>query len=221
MSRVHILVEGQTEETFIRDVVAPHLLKFGIYLYNTILKTKRLANAPDHAGGVTNYSKFKNDLHRLLNDSNVVAVTTFLDFYGLPTDFLGRSSMPPGDCFTRVSYVENEIGTDINHPKFIPFLALHEFEALLFVEPDIICEAIPQNNADAKLQTIKNSFNSPEEINDSPQTAPSKRLNAIFGSSYQKTLHGPLITNVIGLERIREECSHFDEWLTKLENLAK
>jgi Domain of unknown function (DUF4276) len=221
MSRVHILVEGQTEETFIRDVVAPHLLNFGIYLHNTILKTKRLADAPDYAGGVTSYKRFKNDLGRLLSDSDVVAVTTFLDFYGLPTDFPGRNSMPPGDCFSRVLYVENQIGNDINNHKFIPFLALHEFESLLFVEPDIIDEALPQFNALNMLHNVKNAFSSPEEINDSPLTAPSKRLFDIYGKSYQKPFHGPLITSVIGLDRIRQECSHFDEWLTKLENLAK
>lgn len=221
MSRVHVLVEGQTEEVFMRDVVAPHLLGYDIYLHYTILKTKRIANAPDHAGGVTGYQRFKNDVTRLLNDSNVAAVTTFLDFYGLPTGFPGRGSLPSGDCFTRVAYVEEQIRNDINHNRFIPYLALHEFEALLFVDPEMIESAIPQATAFSKLTAIKDAFNSPEEINDSPQTAPSKRLLDIFGGSYQKTLHGPLIAHDIGLERIREECAHFNEWLTKLESLAE
>lgn len=221
MSRVHILVEGQTEETFTRDVIVPHLLDFDVYLNYTILKTKRVADAPDYAGGVSSYPRFKNDITRLLRDTDVVAVTTFLDFYALPTDFPGRDSMPPGDCFSRVDYVENQILQDINHHKFIPFLALHEFEALLFVAPETIVEALPQPvNALAELTAIKNSFDSPEEINDSPLTAPSKRLIEIFGGSYQKTLHGPLIAHDIGLARIRQECSHFNEWLTRLEKLS-
>lgn len=220
MSRVHILLEGQTEEVFIKNVIAPHLQSFGVYLNYTILKTKRVADSPDYAGGVTSYKQFKNDLTRLLRDTNVVAVTTFIDFYGLPTDFPGRSTMPPGDCFTRVAHVEQQISDEINNAKFIPFLALHEFEALLFVAPEIIDEAFPEFNSLNRLNAIKNSFDSPEEINDSPQTAPSKRLIEIYGDSYQKTLHSPLITNVIGLERIRRECSHFDQWLTKLETLG-
>ena len=186
MSRVHVLVEGQTEETFMRDVVAPHLSILGVYLHYTILKTKRVADAPDHAGGVTGYRRFKNDLIRLLRDTNVAAVTTFVDFYGLPIDFPGRGSMPPGDCFARVAYVEEQIRSDINHDKLIPFLALHEFEALLFVAPETVDSAIPEVNAFARLTAIKESFLSPEEINDSPQTAPSKRLIDIFGGSYQK-----------------------------------
>lgn len=220
MSRIHVLVEGQTEETFMRDVVAPHLASLGVYLHYTILKTKRVAGAPDHAGGVTGYRRFKNDLTRLLRDTDAVAVTTFVDFYGLPIDFPGRGSMPPGDCFARVAYVEEQIFDDISHAKFIPFLALHEFEALLFVDPETVDSAVPQVNALARLTAIKDSFASVEEINDSPQTAPSKRLIDIFGGAYQKPLHGPLIAHDIGLERIRQECRHFNEWLTQLETLA-
>lgn len=220
MSRIHVLVEGQTEETFMRDVVAPHLSNLGVYLHYTILKTRRVVDAPDHAGGVTSYRRFKNDLTRLLRDTDAVAVTTFVDFYGLPTDFPGRNSMPPGDCFVRAAYVEEQIFSDISDNKFIPFLALHEFEALLFVDPKTVDSAIPEVNALARLAAIKESFASPEEINDSPQTAPSKRLIDIFGGSYQKNLHGPLIAHDIGLERIRQECRHFNEWLTKLENLG-
>lgn len=220
MSRIIILAEGQTEETFIRDVIEPHLLNFNVYLHCTILKTKRMRDAPDHTGGVTSYQRFKNDITRLLRDGNIVAVTTFLDFYGLPGDFPGRDSLPPGSCFDRVTFVEEQISKDINNHKFIPFLALHEFEALLFVAPEIIVEALPQRNALTHLTNIKQSFDSPEEINDNPLTAPSKRLIEIYGDSYQKTLHGPLIAHDIGLNRIRRECPHFNEWLTKLENLG-
>lgn len=220
MSRVHVLVEGQTEETFMRDVIAPHLQSFGVYLNSTILKTKRVKDAPDHAGGVTSYQRFKNDLLRLLRDTNAIAVTTFLDFYGLPTDFPGRAGLPPGDCFARVAHVEKQIGDDINHYKFIPFLALHEFEALLFVAPESIHEALPEFDALGELQSIKNDFGSPEKINDSPETAPSKRLIKIFGAAYQKRFYGSLIAGNIGLERIRQECAHFNQWLAKLESLS-
>jgi len=57
-----------------------------------------------------------------------------------------------------------------------------------------------------------------EEINDNPATVPSRRLLTLF-PSYQKTFHGPLIVKKTGLEKIREECRHFNQWLTQLENL--
>jgi hypothetical protein len=220
VSRVHILVEGQTEETFTRDILAPHLYTRGVYLYITIIRTKRVKDGPDFKGGITSYERVRNDLERLLHDANAVAVTTMFDFYGLPTEFPGKASMPAGDCYSRVAHVEEEFRKDINHDKFIPYLVLHEFEGLMFSMPEVIAEMFPERNARRRLQAIRDTFNSPEEINDNPTTAPSKRLKQIFGSTYQKTLHGPLITGAIGLDVLRRECPNFNDWLARLEALA-
>lgn len=58
----------------------------------------------------------------------------------------------------------------------------------------------------------------PENINDNPQTAPSKRiLNAL--PEYDKVIHGTSIATEIGLSTIRQSCPHFDAWLVKLEQL--
>ena len=54
---------------------------------------------------------------------------------------------------------------------------------------------------------------SPEEINDDPQTAPSKRILNIF-PKYKKVTDGTQIALKVGLEQIRKECPHFDEWMT-------
>ncbi|MEO1765387.1 MAG: DUF4276 family protein, partial [Cyanobacteria bacterium J06629_18] len=59
---------------------------------------------------------------------------------------------------------------------------------------------------------------SPEHINDSPVTAPSKRILACC-SGYEKPLHGSLIAIDIGLDTIRKQCRHFNQWLTRLENI--
>ncbi|MEN8133855.1 MAG: DUF4276 family protein [Pseudomonadota bacterium] len=37
---------------------------------------------------------------------------------------------------------------------------------------------------------------------------------------YKKRLHGPLALERMGLNRIREECLHFDMWLSKLDAFA-
>ena len=57
----------------------------------------------------------------------------------------------------------------------------------------------------------------PEKINDSPQSAPSKRLQA--ETSYIKAVHGPNIAKEIGLDVLREQCAGFNGWLDKLEVL--
>jgi hypothetical protein len=219
MKWLHIVVEGQTEETFVGEVLKPHLFSRGIYPVATLVTTRLVDLGPNFKGGITSYSKTRRHISRLLNDRGASAVTTMLDFYGLPADFPGRTHLPTGSGRTRVAYLEAQLQSEIDNPKFIPYLALHEFESMIFVAPEYLARLFPGINAQALLK-IKEQFSSPEEINDDPQTAPSKRLQAII-AGYQKPLHGPLVTRDIGLDRIRKECSHFDEWLRKLEALGE
>lgn len=220
MRRILILVEGQAEATFVREVLAPHLSNLGVYPVAKLATTKRVKSGSDFKGGVRTYGKVKNDLLRLLPDSNAALVTTMLDFYGLPQDFPGRKKMPGGSCYERVVHLESEFQKDIRHRKFLPYLELHEFEAMMFVSPGEIAKLFPKQDVKEELLTIKSEFQSPEEINDNPNTAPSKRLVSLL-PQYQKPLHGPLVILEIGLERIRGECPHFNEWLEKLEALGE
>lgn len=57
-----------------------------------------------------------------------------------------------------------------------------------------------------------------KEIDDNPNTSPSKRILGIF-PGYQKVFDGPLIVGKTGLEKIRNECDHFNNWITKLETI--
>jgi len=218
MSKILILVEGQAEETFVREVLAPYLSKDGVYPIAKLATTKRVKSGPDFKGGIVSYGKFKNDIVRLLGDTSAAIVTTMIDFYGLPTDFPGRRTLPTGSCYDQVAYLEREIGNDIGHPRLLPYLALHEFEAMLFVAPEKIAQAFPGTNKGGELTAIREQFHSPEEIDDDPHAAPSKRLEAIF-PGYEKPLHGPLVVLEIGIEQIRRECSHFNDWLARLERL--
>jgi len=169
--------------------------------------------------GIVSYGKFRNDVVRLLGDTSAAIVATMIDFYGLPTDFPGRRTMPAGSCYDQVAYLEQEIGKDIGHPRLLPYLALHEFEAMLFVAPEKIAQTFPGTDKGDDLTAIRRQFNSPEEIDNSPHTAPSRRLKALF-PGYEKPLHGPLVILEIGIEQIRGECAHFNGWLVKLEKLG-
>jgi hypothetical protein len=220
MKRIHILVEGQTEETFVTAQLAPHLLARALALMPVLLKTKRLKAGGHFKGGITSYAQVQGDLRRLLGDSSAVCVTTMLDFYGLPEDFPGASSKPAGTCYQRVEHVERAFAADLQHPRFLPYLALHEFEALLFTAPER-CASVFSDAPEviATLQKHRDSVATPEEINEGPRTAPSKRILEAY-PAYQKTLHGPLAVLEIGLSPLRAACPHFDQWVSKLESLA-
>ena len=105
-----------------------------------------------------------------------------------------------------------------NDGRFCAYLMLHEFEAMLFSMPEKIAETMYEPKKLQELSKIRNQFAGPEEIDDGSKTAPSKRLKALF-PGYQKPLHGPIVIGRIGLETVRAECPHFNEWLTTLERL--
>ena len=219
MKRVLILVEGQTEETFVREMLAPHLLSLGMALIPRLVVTKYVKEGGSFKGGVPQYAIVQGDLRRLLGDTGATCVTSLLDYYGLPRDFPGLSTRPAGSVYARVEHVERAFAEDIAHLRFLPYLALHEFEAMLFADPSR-CTLSFTTEEIVKLQAIRASVQSPEEINEHPETAPSKRVLKI-SPGYQKTLHGPLAVMDIGLAAIRAACPHFDQWLSKLEALAR
>lgn len=218
MKRVLVLVEGQTEETFVRDVLEPHFGPLEIFLSPTLVAIKRVKTGGAFRGGVVSYGKVRNDLRRLLGDSNAALITTMLDYYGLPPDFPGMHDRPSGSCFDRVRHVESATAHDIADPRFLPYLQLHEFEALLFSEPAEVAARFPDIHALDALSQTRRAFDSPEEINDGHDSCPSRRISRLV-TPYRKPLHGPMIANAIGLNRIRAQCRHFNEWVARLESL--
>jgi len=219
--RVLILVEGQTEERFTKDVLGPAFWEKELFFEPTILVTKRVKDGPNFKGGVTNFAKFRNDAQRLLNSAGGALVTTMLDYYRLPSDFPGMQSRPPnGTPLQRVIHVESAMAQHFGAPPyFLPFLALHEFEAWLFSSPSELPRVMTDPRKQPQFEAIRAGVATPEEINERPQFAPSKQIETIF-PAYKKTLHGPTTAGRIGLDRIRAECPHLNDWLTKLEEFA-
>src|SRR5215470_11200668 len=127
MSKVLVLVEGQTEEAFVKTVLAPHLTTFNVFPAVTIIATRRRPDRKDFKGGISSYNKIKTDLRPLLNDGSATLVTTMIDYYGLPPDFPGLSNCPNASCHDRVSHIEKAFADDIGQRKFLPYLSLHEF----------------------------------------------------------------------------------------------
>jgi hypothetical protein len=206
MMRVNIFVEGQTEETFVRELLYNHFLQQNIYVNPILL------------GGAVTYGKIRKELYRKCSEDSTAFVTTILDLYGIPKDFPGKSSIPTtANLFEKAEYLEQQMGLNIGLKNFIPNLLVHEFEGLLYSNPQAFVEWFDQSIVE-KLQRERESFPSPEHINDSPITAPSKRILQCC-PGYDKPLHGSLIAMDIGLDIIRNQCQHFDKWLTRLENI--
>ena len=219
MVKALILVEGQTEEAFVKNLLAVHLRKHHVAVVPVIVATKRLLTGDKKRGGYVPYPRLRSEILRLLNDSSVACVTTMLDYYGLAPEFPGRAAPVGSTALEKVVSVEQACAADIDNQRFSPYLALHEFEAMLFTVPNEIATSFGQPLLQTSLQAIRAAFKTPEDINDNEETAPSKRLGKLF-PSYNKPFYGELIAERIGIDRIRGECVHFAGWLAKLESLG-
>lgn len=216
MTRLYLLVEGQTEEAFVKELLAPHYAEQQLFITPIIART-----GPESKGGIVSYSKIKPQVTRLCRQHRSAYVSTLIDLYALPEDFPGKraSDYPSnGSGKEKANFLEGKFLASINEPNFIPNFLVHEYEALLFVQPDKFSEWTDDAEIVAHLSKIADHFACPEDINDKPETAPSKRIKAIM-KNYRKTIHGPLIACAIGMEDMRKNCPHFHEWLLKLEKL--
>lgn len=222
MKKVYVLVEGQTEEAFIKQVLAPALP--GLSLVPSIVKTK-VGGAQPHKGGTVTYHEFRRQLNLLLRDPSAALVTTMFDYVDLKDDFPGRAAASGATAHDRVVFVERALADDVRHARFLPYLSLHEFEALLFVQPEKIAEVVEPKIREGVLEVRERYKATPEEINDSPATSPSARIETLCelkaGSRnlFSKRAHGPVIAGRIGLTEIRKQCPHFGAWLAMLEAL--
>lgn len=215
MSRAYLLVEGQTEETFVRELLQPHYARMGLYLTPIIVST-----SPGHKGGVVSYAKVRPQIERLCKQDADAHVSTMFDLYALPSDFPGKSDLAwprQGNGQQKASFIESHMAQDIGQENFIPNIMVHEYEALLFVQPERFSDWADKDVVTA-LTAVRQKV-APEDINDDPRTAPSKRILAVM-PGYQKPFHGPLLACDIGLDAMRADCPHFNEWLNRLEALV-
>jgi hypothetical protein len=224
--RLHILAEGQTEEGFVNRILAPALAAYDVFADVHCITTGRHRGAV-FRGGLLKYEHLARDLTLWMKqDQNEDSwFTTMFDLYALPSDFPGLGTLHPAlGALDRVAILEASLRDDILtrlfslpvSKRFIPYIQLHEFEALLFADPEAFLEAFPHSTqAVRRLNAIRAKFPNPEDINDKPLTAPSKRILDIL-PDYQKPVAGLLIAQRIGLDAIRAACPHFDAWIARL-----
>lgn len=226
MTRLNVVVEGQTEEAFIKRVMAPHLRACEVYATPIIVSASPTRRSRDHLGGGGSFGKAVRTIRDTLSNDLGAYCTTMFDYDGLPSDYSGLNTddCPPSSQLNdHVEYLESALAQEVGDThRFLPYLQVHEFEALLFADVEEIDRALRLSSAQEsrldELRTIVEHFDHPERIDDGDDTAPSKRLHSLF-PRYDKVLHGELIAHDIGLARIRAECPHFDDWVARLETL--
>ncbi len=215
-----IVVEGQTEEEFVNVSLRPWFNSLGIYDVRAIcIITSKTAK-----GGNSNYEKLKNDVTRYLKQEQDILVTSFVDFFRLPTNFPNYAEAKKiTDVLKKVSFLEESLAKDINSARFIPYIQLHEFEALLFTDVRGF-QNIPKVNESHLKQVLKiiENYPNPELINDSPQTAPSKRLEQIIPRYGKlKVLYGNNIIKDNSFSAILQKCPRFKNWIQTLARTIK
>lgn len=203
-------------------MLAPAFRSSQIYL-----KPQTLNTSQDAKGGAVSFDRLKFNARNTLRQKPDAVLTTLLDLYGLDTDFpaYADASKRP-DVYSRVEALELALhAAIIQHvgclpERFIPHIQPYEFEGLLFSDVDALTLTEPAwKHHLPKLQAVRADFETPEHINNSYETKPSKRLEEILQPQYKKTRHGPLAAEKITLNKMEQECVHLKGWMDKLRNL--
>lgn len=221
--RLILVVEGQSEEAFGNHTLAPHLLNHDIYAVVTIVgtPTKRGSRPLQKGGGAFKY--WERDIRRALGGPETnVRVTTLFDLYGLPPDFPdAHLHCAEPNTSRRCESLESALGGRINDGRFIPYIQRHEFEALVLASIDPLASLFDARDDLDGLASLKRSLDgaAPEDVNDSPDTAPSKRIKRLV-PGFSKLIHGPKAIQLTGLATVRARCPRLDVWIKRLEALG-
>ncbi|MCH9664648.1 MAG: DUF4276 family protein [Gammaproteobacteria bacterium] len=224
MIRARLIVEGKTESKFISQLLAPYLLEKNI-------DCRAIA-----IDGNVEFQRTCRAIRDSMKEDPNAYISTMFDFYGIHDAWPGKKDVK--DRFkTGAEITSIEIGkilnartieavkdhlkdSSINMSRFKPYFQIHEFEALVFCDQNILAKRIGANPNDAVFKGI--DFNYPEMINDTRETSPSHRIFKIFdqkGTSYNKTSTSIEIVKEIGIAPMRSVCPNFNFWLKELESL--
>lgn len=236
MSRttVFCIVEGQTENAVLKKLVAPHLGALGVDFHLPIVRIGR------ERGGVRflEADDLFDQVRRFLKDRRQPYVTTFFDYYAFPAsesrgwefvsklkaDASFRGAEAVAEMIEKEIHARTVEGVDLPNlaARLIPYVQLHELEALFFAEPDKMAAAFGSPPMARRFTEAVEQCGGCEKIDDKPQTAPSKRIQSVF-PGYKKgrsdIAHGPRIAEKLDLPAVRGKCPRFNSWLARLEAL--
>ncbi|NVZ08044.1 DUF4276 family protein [Allochromatium humboldtianum] len=210
MIRICIVCEGQTEVEFVKSCLAPYLLCSQVLAFPSLLQ----APSGNHRGGRVTVERLVKFISHQYHQAD--RITTLVDFYG----FQDRGSRSRAQLEADIRAGVEGSTTGYDRRFVLPYVQMHEFEGLLFTNPGAFEWVSDGWSEDVKnaLTAVAQGVASPEDINDSPESAPSKRILRIFPEgTYSKTEHGPLIAEAIGIDAIRRKCPQFDAWVAHLQ----
>lgn len=225
MKQLNVFCEGQTEQGFCIQVLRPHLFPQGDGVVHTLAVGEKDHHHVYGIGRRNKYERMRKFIRNTIKHQGGqhVYFTTLFDLYALPNDFPGKDAnvRNAANPTPYTVALEEAFKADINCHRFIPHLQLHEYETILFANPEAF--AIAFEDCAAKIEKLKKiaaSEASIEHINDGRDTAPSKRIISVIPEYYgRKASAGPDIAEYIGISTIRARCPHFDNWLAELENI--
>ncbi len=216
MKILYFVVEGDTEEQFVKNVLEKH---FDGKCFVQPIKIRTNPNL-GKSGGFTTYRHLKTDVENLLRQKREKVITTFVDYFRIPKD------IPNYDVCQKIQIIddhikclEDAIKNDIGSDIFIPYIQKYEFEALLFSSNRGFEYCFESKEAKETAKIIK-SYSNPEEINDNPTTSPANRLKNII-QIYNKPLYGNTIALEVGLEVMLEKCPRFRTWIETLVEIVQ
>lgn len=215
------IVEGKAEEIFVNSLLQPYLAQKMVFM------TATQVSKPGQKGGDVRFERVKKDLEIHLKQRADTYVTTLVDFYGV-REWPGIDLVPANASPAKIAEIVNGatqatvvelFAAQRADRRFIPHMAIHEFEALLF--SDSVSLATELDIAEEKVKAVLNECGEPEAINNSPVTAPSKRLDGWSrNGEFPKTTTGIAVARSIGIQKMREQCPLFDAWLQRFESIV-
>lgn len=215
---IYVVCEGQSEMTFVKQILSPYIQERSNYqcFLNPFVVITSFDRRKGRVfrGGLTDYQKPKNDILRCLKSGR--PVTTMFDYFGLPTDFPNYEDMNAlHDDYEKVRFLEKQMQDDIGNDLFFPYISLHEFEALFYCDLDTL--KLLYTGYENEIEKLKSEIEGrpPESINDGENTSPSKRL--LNHLKYEKGSEIMIPLNHIGIDKMREKCPHFSEWVSRIE----
>jgi hypothetical protein len=228
MNEVVAIVEGQTEQAFVRDHLASHLGARGVVMWAT------LPGRVVKRGGVRAWESVRGDILRTIQERRGRICTTMFDFYAMPQDWPGRTDAAKLPLDQKGDHVEKALldelaahaGDGFRQELFIPYVQVHEFEALLFSDVTKIAEVLspiagtPEAQISALLKAVLDKAGQAEAINDNYETCPSRRISSLV-KAYRKPAFGAIIAGRIGLDAMKAACPHFGKWVARLESLGQ
>ncbi len=227
MNEVIVIVEGQSEQSFLKSVLAPYLGEQSCFIRAQLIGTS------GHKGGGVSFERFSKDVGNALKQRSDTNISSMIDYFRLDNSWPGMGELKRATssgrtldkifvCGTLEKYTVSKL--KVMFPQYdvgsrvLPYFSMHEFEALLFSDILKLSEGLRGNVQD--LQRVLDSFDGdPELINTDPSQAPSKILK-FLNPQYKKVLHGTQIANSIGIATIKDQCTCFNSWVTRLLELS-